>query len=106
MKYFCASMACGPAWQRSDFDLGDRNGTTSGAELAETLSGFGYKVTRNTHFIGAEVVRQHSNPAQGIHGVQIEMNCGLYMDEVARTRGPGFATVQGHLTALAATVAD
>jgi N-formylglutamate amidohydrolase len=96
--------------RRSDFDLGDRNGTTSGAELvavlAEALTGFGYKVTRNTHFIGAEVVRQHGNPTQGIHSVQIEMNRGLYMDEVARTRGPGFAAVQGHLTALSATVAD
>lgn len=95
--------------RRSDFDLGDRNGTTCGPELVEvveaTLRGFGYSVTRNAHFIGAECVRQHGNPTGGIHSLQIEMNRGLYMDETARTRGPRFAEVRRHLTAVADAVA-
>ncbi len=95
--------------QRSDFDLGDRNGTTCSPELVavvrESLRGFGYNVTNNTHFIGAEVVRQHGDPANGIHSLQIEMNRGLFMDETARTRGPDFQRVQGHLTEVAAAVA-
>ncbi|WP_159992611.1 N-formylglutamate amidohydrolase [Roseomonas sp. 18066] len=112
----CHSMpaiaATGPdaGQQRSDFDLGDRNGTTCAPELVEvvekTLAGFGYKVTRNTHFIGAECVRQHGNPAGGIHSLQIEMNRGLYMDETARTRGPKLGQVRDHLTAVAQAVAD
>lgn len=96
--------------RRSDFDLGDRNGTTCEPELvalvAETLRGMGYNVTRNTHFIGAEVVRLHGNPARGIHSLQIEMNRSLYMDETTRLRRPDFTDVQENLKRLAAAVAD
>jgi N-formylglutamate amidohydrolase len=95
--------------RRSDFDLGDRHGTTCGAEVADlvgsVLRGFGYKVTNNRHFIGAECVRKHGDPAKGIHSLQIEMNRGLYMDEAARTRIGRLAEVRGHLTELARRLA-
>ncbi|WP_431284877.1 N-formylglutamate amidohydrolase [Humitalea sp. 24SJ18S-53] len=91
--------------RRSDFDLGDRNGTTCGAEVVDlvgsVLRGFGYNVTNNRHFIGAEAVRKHGDPKNGIHSLQIELNRGLYMDETARTRGPGHAQVKAHLGELA-----
>jgi len=94
--------------RRSDFDLGDRNGTTCGPELvnavASVLKGFGYKVTTNAHFIGAESVRKHAAPADGIHSLQIEMNRSLYMDEHARSRRPELARVRDHLAAVAARV--
>ncbi|MDQ8728276.1 N-formylglutamate amidohydrolase [Bradyrhizobium sp. LHD-71] len=93
---------------RSDFDLGDRNGTTCGAEMtdlvAETLSSFGYKVTRNRHFVGAESVRKHGDPSRGIHSLQIEMNRSLYMDDATRARNGRFPKVQAHLAALAERV--
>lgn len=96
--------------QRSDFDLGDRNGSTCSPELVavieSTLRGFGYNVTRNAHFIGAESVRKHGNPAEGIHSLQIEMNRGLYMDEAARTRSPRLLEVRAHLAAVAAAVVN
>ncbi|MBE9605271.1 N-formylglutamate amidohydrolase [Acetobacteraceae bacterium H6797] len=96
--------------RRSDFDLGDRNGTTCSPELVEligsTLKGFGYKVTSNAHFIGAESVRKHGNPTGGIHSLQIEMNRGLYMDEAARTRLPRLAEVREHLAAVAEKVVE
>lgn len=95
--------------RRSDFDLGDRNGTTCGPELVEAvekaLKGFGYNVTRNAHFIGAESVRKHGAPGDGIHSLQIEMNRSLYMDEAARTARPELAQVRQHLTAVAQAVA-
>jgi len=94
--------------RRSDFDLGDRNGATCGPELvdtvAETLKGFGYNVTRNAHFVGAESVRKHGAPDKGIHSLQIEMNRSLYMDETARTRRPELTRVREHLAAVAARV--
>ena len=94
---------------RSDFDLGDRNGTTCGAEVVDlvgsVLRGFGYRVTNNAHFIGAECVRRHGAPQQGIHSLQIEMNRSLYMDEAARTRRPELATVRGHLMEVARQLA-
>ena len=76
------------------------------AVVQESLRGFGYQVTNNTHFIGAEVVRQHGDPSHGIHSLQIEMNRSLFMNEAAQTRGPDFKTVQAHLSAMAAVVAD
>lgn len=113
----CHSMPAMPAanapdagQRRADFDLGDRNGTTCGAELVEVvasvLKGFGYRVTSNTHFIGAESVRKHGAPDQGIHSLQIEMNRSLYMDEEARTRRPELAEVRAHLAAVAAKVVE
>ncbi|MBW6398197.1 N-formylglutamate amidohydrolase [Roseomonas sp. HJA6] len=113
----CHSMPAMPAanapdagQRRSDFDLGDRNGSTCGAELVEVvagvLKGFGYRVTSNTHFVGAESVRKHGAPDLGIHSLQIEMNRSLYMDEEARTRRPELATIRTHLAAVAARVVD
>lgn len=113
----CHSMPAMPAAnapdagrRRSDFDLGDRNGTTCGAELVEAvegaLKGFGYTVTRNVHYVGAESVRKHGAPDRAIHSLQIEMNRSLYMDEEARTRRPELATIRTHLAAVAAAVAE
>lgn len=110
----CHSMtsliASGPdaGQHRSDFDLGDRNGTTCDPALtdlvAEALSGFGYRVTRNTYFVGAESVHKHGDPAKGIHSLQIEMNRSLYMDDATRIRRPDFSQVQANLAALGARV--
>ncbi|CAH0264165.1 N-formylglutamate amidohydrolase [Roseomonas sp. CECT 9278] len=95
--------------RRSDFDLGDRHGTTCGPAVRDlvgsVLGGFGYNVTNNKHFVGAECVRKHGDPANGIHSLQIEMNRGLYMDEAARTRSEGLARVRGHLAELARQLA-
>ena len=63
-----------PGRKRSDFDIGTRNGTTTKPEFAEAviacLSGFGYDVTLNEHFAGAESVHKHGKPAAGIHSLQ------------------------------------
>lgn len=95
--------------RRSDFDLGDRNGTTCGAEIVDlvgsVLRGFGYNVTNNKHFVGAECVRKHGDPANDIHSLQIEMNRGLYMDKAARTRIGRLAEVRAHLGELARELA-
>ena len=113
----CHSMPAMPAASapdagqpRADFDLGDRNGTTCDPELvavvSDVLKGFGYRVTHNVHFVGAEAVRKHGAPAQGIHSLQIEMNRNLYMDEAARTRKAELQTIRAHLTAVAAKVVE
>jgi N-formylglutamate amidohydrolase len=104
-----ASSAPDAGQPRSDFDLGNRNGTTCGDELlevvTETLRGLGYRVTNNKHFVGAEAVRKHGNPANGIHSLQIEMNRSLYMDEAARIRRPELSRIRDHLTVLAGRIA-
>lgn len=95
---------------RSDFDLGDRRGTTADPAFTDfvrkILSDMGYEVTLNTYFIGAECVRQHGVPSAGVHSLQIEMRRNLYMDEVTGAVNVGFEQVRKHMTQLAAAVSD
>lgn len=94
--------------RRSDFDLGNRNGQTCSAEfidfVASCLREFGYNVTLNKHFIGAEVVRKHAAPQDNIHSLQIEMNRDLYMNEKIREKKSEFEQVKSHMTALATRI--
>ncbi|QHI97815.1 hypothetical protein GT347_07305 [Xylophilus rhododendri] len=96
--------------QRSEFDIGDRHGTSCEpaftALVCDTLRGFGYQVTNNFHYAGAESVRRHSKPGQGSHSLQIEIRRGLYMDEARSVPNAGFASLQAHLTELSRVLAD
>ncbi len=95
---------------RSDFDLGDRRGTTADpsftAFVQQTLQGYGYDVTLNAHFIGAECVRRHGAPQAGIHSLQIEMRRNLYMDEATGAPNAGYAEVRRDMARLAAAVVE
>ncbi|QTG17227.1 N-formylglutamate amidohydrolase (plasmid) [Agrobacterium tumefaciens] len=113
----CHSMPAMPAasapdagQRRSDFDLGDRHGQTCGPDLleltTEVLREFGYRVTHNAHFIGAEMVRKHGDPAGGVHSLQIEMNRSLYMDEATRLRREELSEIRRHLTELAFKISE
>lgn len=94
---------------RSDFDIGDRHGTTCDRGFVDAAHGFlrdlGYDATVNEHFAGAECIARHGDPANGVHSLQIETRRGLYMDEVTYEKTPGFETVRTHLGQLAAHLA-
>jgi N-formylglutamate amidohydrolase len=100
----------GPGVRRPDITLGDIDATTCGAEFTalvrETLSGFGYEVTINDPYKGAELVRAWSDSAAGRHSLQIEINRALYMDELGLERNGGFAALQANVTRLIAVIAD
>ena len=95
---------------RADFVLGDRDGTSCEPAFTEfvrsTLAGFGYEVKVNDPYKGVELVRAYSRPEAGRHSLQIEINKRLYMDEAARTRNAGFATLQGQLRQLVEATLD
>lgn len=104
------SMAAeGPGKRRPDMTLGDIDGTTCSAEFTalvrDALAGFGYDVTVNDPYKGAELVRAWSDPAAGRHSLQIEINRALYMDEAGLARNGGFESLRSHLTQLIASVA-
>ena len=65
----------------------------------------GYEVKINDPFKGVELVRAFSNPAQGKHSLQIELNKRLYTDESGRGKGPGYAKLNQDLIALTALLA-
>jgi len=108
----CHSMRCvagkqsedGPGSVRSDFVLGDRDGTTCEPRFTElvrgTLAGMGYRVTVNDPYKGVELIRAYSDPKAGRHSLQIEINKRLYMDETTLAKAPGFAQLQKNLGEL------
>jgi len=44
----------------------------------------GYKVSHNTPFKGGHITRYFGNPSKNIHGLQLERNKNLYMDDSER----------------------
>ena len=94
---------------RSDFVLGDRDGTTCDsaftAFVATTLEAMGYTVKINDPYKGVELVRAFSDPAAGRHSLQIEVNRRLYLDERTRQRNAGFAKLQYDIHGLVSKVA-
>ena len=95
---------------RIDFVLGDRDGTTCDPEFTELvasiLQGFGYRVRVNDPYKGVELVRAHSDPSNGRHSLQVEINRALYMNELSLERAAGFDTLQTNLTRFATVVCD
>ena len=95
---------------RADFVLGDRDGTSCAPGLTQfvraTLAGFGYQVKVNDPYKGVELVRAYSDPAAGRHSLQIEVNKRLYMDENARSKSSGYATLRANLMRLIEAIRD
>ncbi len=99
----------GPGKRRADFVLGDRDGSTCEPEftahVAEALRDMGYEVRINDPYKGVELVRAFSDPADGRHSLQVEVNRRLYMDERTREKAPGFDALRADLDRLLDAVA-
>jgi N-formylglutamate amidohydrolase len=93
---------------KADMVLGDRYGTSCAGVLTDvveaTLRGRGYSVARNKPYAGGFITEHYGQPALGRHGLQIEINRALYMDERTLAPGPAFATVKEDLAAAFAVV--
>ncbi len=97
-----------PDRPRPDFAIGDRDGTTCEAAftefVVETLRGMGYDVRVNDPYKGAELVRRYGEPESRRHGLQIEVNRRLYMDEARHEKHEGFEPLREALTRLAEAI--
>jgi N-formylglutamate amidohydrolase len=89
---------------RADIVLGDRDGSTCAPAFTVFVQGVlaqcGYDVKVNQPFKGAELVRAYSDPANGRHSLQVEINKRLYMDADTLLPHAGFASLQAHLVQL------
>jgi len=89
---------------RKDIVVGDYEGLSSEPDfvklVAETLEGFGYSVSLNVPFKGAELVSAYSAPARNRHSIQIELNRKLYMDEETREKIAGYDELKANLARL------
>lgn len=109
----CHSMPSGKFGSRpsrADFVLGDRFGTSCLPEIIDAvercLVGQGFSVARNRPFAGGYITQAYGRPAEGLHALQVEINRGLYMNEVTIAPARGFAQVKRALTFLAAEMRD
>lgn len=92
----------------ADFVIGDAHGTTCAPKIARTvervLSGMGYLVRRNDPYAGGYITRHYGRPREGVHVLQLEINRGLYMDELRIERLPRFDALRRDMTALIAAL--
>lgn len=71
---------------RPDFILGDRFGSSCAPFVTHTvktlLQQMGYVVEVNKPYAGGFITEHYGRPQNGLHALQIEINRGIYMDEV------------------------
>lgn len=98
-----AAMTKGVA-TRPDFVIGDRFGASCDARIShflrDELSAMGYDVQMNRPYAGGHITEHYGRPIRGWHAVQLEINRGLYLDEVSLERSEGFTRLLADLTAL------
>lgn len=98
-----------PAPIREDFVLGDLDGQSCDGDFTDFVAGWlkarGHSVAINSPFKGAAIVTRHGRPTAGRHSLQIEINRGLYLDEMAVAKTAGFAPLRRTLGDLAAAIA-
>lgn len=91
---------------RIDVVLGDRFGSSCDPAIAtlleQELKAQGLAVLRNKPYAGGFITQNHGAPVQARHALQIELNRGLYMNEVTLEKTPRFGTLQHSLARVVA----
>lgn len=96
-----SSVKCQTTDTRPDFILGDRYGTSCASALtdfaANILQDMGYRISRNKPYAGGFITEHYGRPSSGLHALQLEINRGLYMNEISHTPHHGFARLASDL---------
>ena len=96
------------ARRRPDVVLGDLDGAAAGAEfralVEDTLRKEGLSVAINDPYKGGALLQALAMPSEGIHGMQIELNRALYMDETRVEMTSGFEPLRAVIERLTATL--
>ncbi len=92
-----------------DVVLGDNLGRASGPALSgligDELGRLGFSVRHNRPYAGGYTVRHYGKPGLRVHGVQIELNRTLYMDEKSLERLPCFGDLTARMEEFIDTLA-
>lgn len=98
------------AVRRPDVVLGDRFGTSCAPALTalvgEVLAAAGLSVAVNDPYAGAALLARFGAPDQGRHGLQIELNRGLYMTEDTGDVTDGLTELIGVMDGVFETVSE
>jgi N-formylglutamate amidohydrolase len=99
-----------PGKERSDFCIGDVKGATCKPEflqfIADTLKGLGHTVSVNFPYYGGYLTKRHSDPANGMQSVFIEINKRLFIDTKTFRKTAGFGPTKSSVEALIAKTVD
>jgi N-formylglutamate deformylase len=99
-----------PGKERADFCIGDIHGTTCKREflelVVETLKSLGHTVSVNFPYYGGELTRRHSDPANGVNSIFIEINKRMFIDIRTFKRSSGFEVTRKSVEALIAKVIE
>jgi N-formylglutamate amidohydrolase len=97
------------AARTSDMVLGDRFGAACDdlltGRVEAALQGLGYRVARNAPYAGGYTTEHYGRPARRVHALQIEINRGLYLDELKLQPTAGFARLKADLESLTSALA-
>ncbi|MBA9063982.1 N-formylglutamate amidohydrolase [Methylobacterium fujisawaense] len=95
---------------KADVVLGDRYGTACAPALIDGFEAAfrarGFRVVRNKPYAGGFITEHYGEPNLDRHALQIEVNRGLYMNEVSLATTPGFPALVGALRAVIVEVAQ
>jgi N-formylglutamate amidohydrolase len=90
-----------PGFNRVDFILGDRHGTSCTGlvtnEVEQALKAMEYVVTRNNPYAGGFTTEHYGQPENNHHTLQIEINRALYMNELLIDYSEGFEPLKESL---------
>lgn len=104
-----ATQASGGA-RGPDVVLGDRHGSSCGAELTRRLrrafEALGWRVALNQPYAGGWTTQAWGRPDEGFHAIQVELNRALYFDEAARAPSAGWSRTQRGLARVIAELLD
>ncbi len=82
-----------------DVVIGDRHGTSCDVRLTRRLCSLfeqsGWTVALNRPFAGGYTTQTWGRPEQNFHGIQIELNRALYLDEVTRNPSAAHSRCRG-----------
>lgn len=74
--------------------IGDCHGRSAAGDVSreavQIAQRNGFPAVLNDPFAGGHVIDRHSDPARGIHALQLELDRRSYLDEALRQPGPGF----------------
>lgn len=97
-----------PGKERADFCIGDVHGQTCKPEflefVVETFRGLGHTTSVNFPYYGGELIKRHSNPANGVESIFIEINKRMFIDTKTFKKTDGYARVKASIDALIAKI--
>lgn len=93
-----------------DIVLGDRFGSSCTSRLTSVVErafrAENLTVSRNAPYAGGYTTRKYGRPSRGTHVLQIEINRGLYMNEMNIEKSPRFQQIRSIMNRVVRTITD